>query len=291
MHRFVLHNDEIRECGDKLLAAGQVGLLTGWGVFSTIRVASGVLFAFERHWARMKRDAALVCVPFPTDVEHMRSRLLSLVKANRAENATLRVVVVRNRDGTWEGPTSRDFDLIALTADLTDWGSGVRLAVEPNARFAASPYTGAKIISWAPNLASLETAQAAGFDEVLLLNERGEASECASANVFASEGSEVFTPPLDSGCLPGVTRELLLGEVRAEGITVREKALRLEDLERADEVFITSTTRDLLPVVSIEGLKIRRQGGARQRLLAAFRSYLEAYVAAHRHPAPPEGRN
>lgn len=288
MHRFVLHNDEIRDSGEKLLSAGQVGVLSGWGVFSTIRVASGVLFAFERHFARMQRDAALLRVPFPSDADHLRSRLLSLVKANHAENATLRVVVVRNRNGMWEGPSQRDFDLIALTADLTAWGAGVRLALEPNARFAASPYSGAKIISWALNLAHLEKAQAGGFDEVLLLNERGEACECTSANVFASEGSQVWTPPLDSGCLPGVSRELLLTEVRAQGISVAERSLRPEDLERADEVFITSTTRDLLPVVAIQDLKVHQKGYARQRLEEAFRCYLEAYVAAHREPAPVE---
>ncbi len=291
MHRFVLHNDEIRECGARLLSAGQVGLLAGWGVFSTLRVSSGVLFAFERHWARLARDAALLRVPFPSEPDYMRSRLLSLVKANRADNAALRVMVVRNRGGLWEGPNERDFDLIALTADLPDWGSAARLAVDRDARFAASPYAGAKMNSWALNLAALERAHAGGFDEVLLLNERGEASECASANIFVGEGSKVWTPPPSSGCLPGVTRELLLTEVRVEGISVGERALGLEDFERADEVFITSTTRDLLMVVSIEGLKIRQRGSARVRLEEAFRQYVKAYVAAHRGPAPEEERS
>jgi len=280
MHRFVLHNDEIRECSDKLLSPGQVGLLTGWGVFSTIRVSRGVLFAFERHWARMRQDAALLRVPFPSDADYMHSRLLKLVRANRAENATLRVVVVRNRGGTWEGMEGREFDLIALTADPTDWGAGARLAIEPKARFAGSPYAGTKILSWALNMVSLEKAQARGFDEAVLMNERGEVSECTSANIFVAEGSQVWTPPLDSGCLPGVTRQLLLSEVHAEEVWVGEKGLRLEDLERADEVFITSTTRDLLPVVEIQGLKIHPRGEARPRLAAAYQRYLEAYVAA-----------
>ena len=290
MHRFVLHNDEIRECGDRLLSPGQVGLLGGWGVFSTIRVTSGVLIAFERHWSRMQRDAALLRVPFPSEPEYLRSRLLRLVQANRAENGTLRVAVVRNRNGKWTGPNSRDFDLIALTADLTDWGPGARLAVERNARFAGSPYAGAKTTSWVLNLAYLEKAQANGFDEVVLLNEREEVSECASANIFASVGSEVWTPPLSSGCLPGVTRDLLLSEVRAEGITVADKPLRLGDLERADEVFITSVNRDLLPVLSIEGLTTQCKGEARERLAAAYRRYLEAYIAAHRQRAPSRER-
>jgi len=291
MHRFVLHNDEIRECGDKLLSAGQMGLLGGWGVFSTIRVSSGVLVAFERHWARMERDAARLRVPFPSEPDYIRSRLLRLVQANHAENATLRVVVVRNGNGKWAASGQRDFDLVGLTADLTDWGPAARLTVERNARFAGSPYAGAKCTSWALNLLSLEKAQAGGFDEVVLLNERGEVSECASANIFMSQGSEVWTPPLSSGCLPGVTRELLLTEVRAEGILVGERTLHLEDLAQGDEVFITSVTRDLLPVASIEGLTTRGRGNARGRLGEAYRRYVEAYVAAHSEPAGSEERS
>ena len=98
------------------------------------------------------------------------------------------------------------------------------------------------------NLTWLESAQARGFDEVILLNERGEVAECTSANLFIANGSQVSTPPLSSGCLPGITREVLLAEIRAPGIRVEEKALKPGDLEAADEVFITSTTRDLLPV-------------------------------------------
>jgi branched-chain amino acid aminotransferase len=282
MHRFLLHNDEIRECSDKVLSAGQMGLLAGWGVFSTIRVMRGVVVAFERHWDRMRRDATLWHVPFPTDAEQLHSRLRNLIQVNRAEDATLRVAVVRNGNGKWATPQPRGFDLIALTAELTDWGPGARLAVERNARFAASPLAGTKILSWAANLFYLEQSHVRGFDEVVLLNERGEVSECTSANLFAAQGLRVWTPPLSSGCLPGITRELLLSEVRAEGVTVEERAVRLEDLQKADEVFITSTTRDLLPVFSIEGLTIQERGQARERLARAYREYVQAYVAARR---------
>jgi branched-chain amino acid aminotransferase len=72
MHRFVLHNGAIREASEKSLSPGQVGLLSGWGVFSTIRVADGVLFAWERHWARMKHDAEHIRVPFPENSDSVR---------------------------------------------------------------------------------------------------------------------------------------------------------------------------------------------------------------------------
>ena len=280
MHRFILHNEEIRDASDKLLAPGQVGLLSGWGVFSTLRVTQGVLFAFERHWARMGKDAAALRVPMPSDPEPVRRKLLELVKANQAAEATLRVAVVRNTGGMWEGPgVGRASDLIALTSASKEWGSGVRLCYTPRARYSAGDFAGAKILSWAMNLAWLENAQLRGFDETILLNERGEVAECTSANLFAAEGDQVWTPPLSSGCLPGVTRELLLHEIRVPGYTIEERPLEPAGLEAAAEVFITSTTRNLLPVAEIEGRAMRNAGHACAALGTAFAAYVDAYVA------------
>ena len=280
MHRFVLHNDDILDSREKCLSPGQVGLLNGWGVFSTIRVAAGVLFAFEKHWQRMHQDALRMHVPFPLDAEQFKRTLLRLVEANRARTATLRVAVVRNHGGLFEGPDqARDFDVIAFTSDINPWGESARLALKANGRYAQNEFAGAKILSWAQNLTWYEEAHQRGFDEVVLLNERGEVSECTSANIFAATGREVLTPPLDSGCLPGVSRELLLHEIRVPGISVVQKKLTPEDLERADQVFITSTTRDLMPISEIEGLKVKSQGLAIvEKLAQAFASYRDAYV-------------
>jgi branched-chain amino acid aminotransferase len=286
VHRFVLHNEDIRDASDKLLAPGQVGLLSGWGVFSTIRVVDGVLFAFERHWARMRKDAAALRVPLPSDPELVRRKLLELVEANQAFDATLRVVVVRNTGGMWEGPgIGRASDLIALTSGTKEWGTGVRLCYTPHARYAAGEFAGAKILSWAMNLTWLEAAQIRGFDETILLNEYGQIAECTSANIFTAHGNRVWTPPLSSGCLPGVTRELLLHEIHVPGYTIEEKVLAPADLERAAEVFITSTTRNLLPVVEIEGRAIPHSGPACAALRAAFAACTDAYVA-HSKEAP-----
>ena len=131
------------------------------------------------------------------------------------------------------------------------------------------------------NLAFHQEAHEQGFDEVVLLNERGEVSECTSANIFIAEGHNVWTPPLDSGCLPGVTRDLLLSEIQVPGIQVAEKTLTLHDLETADAVFITSTTRDLLAVLSVDGIEIRQQGNCRDALQAAFSAHIKDYVSAH----------
>src|SRR3984885_5162263 len=140
MHRFLLHNDDIRDAGDLGLSPGQVGLLAGWGVFSTLRVYDGVMFAFDRHWERMRRDAARMRVPFPAQADWLESRLYRLIEANqespsRPLNATLRVAVVRNRGGLFEGPgIMRDFDVVAFTVDVVRWPRSVKLGVVPDGR-------------------------------------------------------------------------------------------------------------------------------------------------------------
>lgn len=284
-----MFNDEIHDSSEKLLAPGQVGLLAGWGVFSTIRVVDGVLFAFERHWARICKDAALFHVPLLCDEEKARRRLLELVEANRAYNASLRVYVVRNDGSAFGSSCERRSDFIAVTADLKDWGSGVKLAYVPQARHAASMFAGAKILSWAMNLTWVEEVQSKGFDEVILLNERGEVAECTSANIFIARGNQVSTPPLSSGCLPGVTRDLLLSEIHVPGIQVSEKVLMPTDLESADEVFITSTTRELLPVLEIEHEPLKRGNQASSALQPAFSKYVQRYIA-ERKAVPARAR-
>lgn len=283
LHRHILHNDKILNANDRLLAPSQVGLLTGWGVFTTLRVADGVLFAWERHWARMARDAAAFHVVLPEDPERIHRQLLDLVEANRAYNCTLRLDIVRNGGGMWANPSpERASDVIAFTADSKDWGEGVKLAYQANAHYAAGPFAGTKILSWSMNLTWLETAQCRGFDEVILLNENGEVAECTSANIFIANGNQVWTPPLSAGGLPGITREVLLGEVHVPGVAIAEKALTPGDLETADEVFITSTTRDLLPVFQIEDKHLKRGSQTREALQKTFSAFVRKYVEQHK---------
>ena len=284
MHRFLLHNGNIHKATDKLLSPGQVGLVNGWGVFSTIRVFDGVLFAWERHWVRMQRDAALMRIPFPAEPSEIENPLLELIHANNALNSTLRVLVVRNKGGMWEGPDlQRDYDMIAFTTESKKWGDSVKLGVVPNARHAASPFAGTKILSWSANLTWLEQAHNQGLDEVILLNEYGQVSECTSANVFISQGKQILTPPLSSGCLPGVTRDLLLTEIQVPDITISEQPLELKDLEAADEVFVTSTTRGLLPVSSVTAIKVHSHGLALKPVRDTFTNYVADYVNKRKH--------
>jgi branched-chain amino acid aminotransferase len=283
MHSFVLYNDRIVPAAEKVLSPGQVGLLAGWGVFTTLRIYDGVPFEFERHWARMSKDARLLRVPLTQDLEQTRCQLVDLVRANHAENAAARMCIVRNHGGIWEGPgIASASDLIALTSDLKPWGPSMRLTVAPQARHAASTFAGAKILSWANNLTLVEDAQSRGFDEVILLNERDEVSECTSCNLFAVQGGKAYTPPLNSGCLPGITRNVLLEEIGG----VEERTLRLDDVFHADEVFVTSTTRELLAISEIDGRPLPTGGEVRARLQQAFTDYVRRYVSKFAALAP-----
>jgi branched-chain amino acid aminotransferase len=287
MHRFLLYNGEIRDTSERFLSPGQTGLVNGWGVFSTLRVYDGVPFCWERHWPRMQHDASRLRIPMPSDGEKVLADLLRLLDANRAENGVLRLMVVRNRGGMFEGPAvTNDFDVIGFSTNVPPWGKAMKLGVVPNGRHAASEFAGAKILSWSENLTRYERAREKGLDEVVLLNERGEVSECTSANLFTVHGGRVLTPPLSSGCLPGVTRAVLLEEIRIAGLTVEERVLLPADLESADEVFLASTTRELLPIESIEGMRIKSGRAVRDRLQQAFTAYIESYVGARKNPIP-----
>jgi branched-chain amino acid aminotransferase len=288
VHQHLLHNSEIRDTSEPFISPGQVGFMNGWGVFSTLRVCRGVLFAYDRHYERMTRDAARMHVAFNSSAAELETGLLSLVRANAAFHATLRVAVVRNKGGLFEGPQLiRDSDLIAFTTDLADWGEGVKLSYVSHGRHASSPFAGTKITSWAQNLTWYEEAHQQGFDEVILLNERGQVSECTSANVFVIEDDNVWTPPVESsGCLAGVTRAILLEEIHVPGLTIRERELTPSDLEESEQVFITSTTRDLLPVLEIDREPLAQNRDVLARLQKAFSDYRAAYITGRGSQQP-----
>ena len=285
MHPYLLYHDEIRPVHDRVIAPGQVGFLNGWGVFTTIRVYNGVMFAWDRHWARISRDAKKMHVPIPETADWLEAQLYKLIDANRALEATLRVAIVRNKGGMFEGPAiERDFDLVAFTRDVADWGASVKLGIVPQARHAANEFAGVKFISWAQNLTWYEQAHQRGLDEMVLLNERNEVSECTSANIFTVFGDRVFTPQLtSSGCLAGITRDVLLNDIQIPGIEFSEHVLLPADLQSADEVFITSTTREILPVASVEGLHIKIGRKTIGRLQDAFTTFRREYTAVAAH--------
>ena len=282
IHRFVFHNDRVLPIEEVRLSPGQAGLLNGWGLFTTVRITEGIPFAFERHWKRLERDASRTHCPFPFQMEAVRAQLSEVVRANQVREGCVRVYVIYNQVGFWR--SDEDFpkvDLILYSADLPAYREPARLAMREHGRHAASPLSGVKVTSWLNNVWNLYEAQQAGCDEVVLLNERGEVAECTAANIFCARGGRVSTPPLDSGCLEGITRDILLEIGAGLGIPVEEKTLRPEDLYSADEVFISSTNRSMIAAGEINGHKIASAPGPIiQKLERAFAAYVRDYIGA-----------
>jgi branched-chain amino acid aminotransferase len=281
IHRYVIHNDRLLPIEEVRLSPGQSGLLNGWGLFTTLRVVSGEPFAFERHWRRLEKDAERARLPMPFTAERVRGHLGEVIQANQVREGTARVYLVSNQGSFWSSEESfPEVDLILYTAGLPPYREPARLGLRPNGRFSASPLCSVKTTAWLNNVWHLAEAQKAGFDEVVLLNERGEVAECTAANIFAVRAGTVITPPLTSGCLEGVTRGVLLEIAPGQGVPVQERALTPEDLRSAEEVFISSTNRNLLGVGSLEDKVFRdAPGPVTRRLEDAFAAYVREYVA------------
>jgi branched-chain amino acid aminotransferase len=283
IHHHVFHNGKLLPIEDVRLSPGQAGLMTGWGLFTTLRIFERVPFAFERHWHRLSRDAERTRCPFPFVEEAVRDQMEEVLRANDVVEGCARIYVIYNHPSLWRSDEKFPVaDLLLCSSDLPAHHEPVRLAMREQGRHAASPLAGVKVTSWLSNVWCLQEAQGAGFGEVVLLNERGEVAECTAANIFCVREVRVLTPPLTSGCLPGVTREVLLEIGARAGVAVEERTLLPEDLYSADEVFISSTNRNVISVEEIAGRKMRATGGPPMRKLGAiFSEYVREYVDAH----------
>ncbi|HXN72614.1 MAG TPA: aminotransferase class IV [Candidatus Acidoferrales bacterium] len=282
IHRFVFHNDQLTPVEEARLSPGQAGLLNGWGLFTTIRIVQGIPFAFERHWKRLQRDAERTRCPFPFNAAAVQGKLDELLLANQVREGCTRIYAIYNQVGFWRSDENFPrVDLILYSSDLPSYREPVKLGLRENGRHAASPLAGVKVTSWLNNVWSLYEAQQAGCDEVVMLNERGEVAECTAANLFCVRGGAVYTPPLSSGCLEGVTRSVLLDIGARAGAPVEERVLLPQDLYGADEVFISSTNRSMLGVSEVNGHQIARAPGpVTLKLEKAFAEYVREYIEA-----------
>lgn len=288
MDPLIFHNGRIAPLKEVHLSPGQVGLLMGWGVFTTLRIYRGIPFAFERHWKRMMRDEERLQVSMIYEEESVLQAILELARANQRLEGMARVSFIKNTGGLWSDagdlpPT----DLLVFTRELARWPALHRLKIQPMGIFSTGHYAGAKMLSWVPHAAVLEEVHAEGYDDALLLNEKGHLAECTSANVFVVRDGVVFTPPLSSGCLAGITREVLLEIAPKVGVEIREQKLTPDDLASAEEVFVSSTTREVAAVGSITAQPTptspewtyRAPGRITLALEDAFRRYVESYLS------------
>ncbi len=289
IHRHIFRNDQLLPIEKVRLSPGQAGLICGWGLFTTLRIVRGEAFAFERHWRRLEKDAAMIRLPMPYAGPRVRVQLQEVIRANEVTEGCARIYLVYNQVGFWRGEEPMTpVDLIIYTAPLPEYREPVRLALREHGRHAASPLAGVKTISWLANVWSVAEAQKEGFDEVILLNERGEIAECTAANIYLVKGDNILTPPLSSGCLEGVTRGIIFEISTEAGVRVKEQVLRPEDLHSADEVFISSTNRNVIGVGEIAGNSLPgAPGPITKRIDEAFTTYVNEYVSRRLAAASP----
>jgi branched-chain amino acid aminotransferase len=281
IHKLIYHNDRMLPLDEVRLSPGQAALFNGWGIFTTMRIYDGVPFGFERHWNRLMTDARLLQMPVKHAPEPVRAAATELLRANAVGEGCIRVYFLYNKIGFWcSNEPMPTVDFLMYTTDLPKRVGPTQLGVQAHGRHAANPLTGRKVTSWLQNVFSLEQAHQRGFEEVVLLNERDEVAECTAANLYRVRGGTVATPPLAAGCLAGVTRQVVMELAPALGIQIKERPLKLDDLYGADEVFMTSTTREVQPVSQIEQHKFANAPGPiTARLAQAFSSYVKRYVA------------
>lgn len=287
IHRNVFHNEQLLPVEKARLSPGQAGVICGWGLFTTLRIVEGEAFAFERHWRRLEKDAAIIRMPMPAAGARVRVNLQEVIRANGVTEGCARIYLIYNQVGFWRSEESMpQVDLIIYTAPLPTYREPVRLSVREHGRHAASPLAGVKTISWLANAWSVAEAQKEGYDETILLNERGEVAECTAANVYLVKGDTILTPPLSSGCLEGVTRAILFEIAGEAGVGVKEQVLRPEDFFGADEVFISSTNRNVIGVGEIAGQTLPgAPGPVTKRVDEAFAAYVREYVGRRRAAA------
>src|SRR4051794_17609030 len=219
------------------------GVTVGDGAFETAKIDRGVPFAVTRHLRRLDRTMAGLGLP-PPGHDRIREGVDAVLAGEPVEFGRLRFTVTGGH-----GPLGSDRHDSALTHIVTAVphprpGAHGAVVTVPWVRNERAATAGLKTTSYADNVIALAAAKEHGAVEAVFANTRGELCEATGSNVFVVLGGVVRTPPLSSGCLAGITRELVLEWCAHEGITVVEEALPLDVLQRADEVFLTSSIKD-----------------------------------------------
>lgn len=241
------------------------GFTNGDGCFETMKVVDGVPFAITRHLARLRRSLAALGIDPPPDAR-LREACAAVVAANGPGVGRVRVTVTAGRAPL--GPRSgTDPFLVVLTGPPRALTPAATVVRGPWLRNDRSPLAGVKATSYAENTVALRWAEAQGADEVLFANTAGELCEGAGSNVFLVVDGVLRTPPLSSGCLAGVTRELVC---TALGLDVDESPIPMALLDRASEAFLTSSTRDVQPVASLDGRALPAPGPVTDAVRAAW---------------------
>jgi len=258
------------------------GFLYGDSVFETIRTYAGRPFALDRHLARLAASAARVYIELPVGLEQLGREVESAIVGAGNSESYVRLMLTRGVGETLgldPGLARHPLRVVIVTALAAPppeaYRDGVRVVSYRTARVADdSSAAGAKIGNYLAAVLAGREARRAGAAEALIVDRHGRVVEGATSNVFVvSSDGALVTPPESDGILLGITRETLLGVAAALGVSVRFESLPLEAVKAAAEVFVSSSIRELLPVVAVDGAPVGSgaPGALTTRLLQAFR--------------------
>lgn len=246
-------------------AAQDRGAIFGLGLFETIGAVDGKLLFLNRHLTRLRQSCTRL--GWHSDLPDIGEITTALLTRNAllTGRARLRVMITAGSGSlndlsagldrlVWIAAFPADAPPLTVTACLAPWPRNER-----------SPLAGLKTACYAENLCALDDARKRGFDESIFLNTTGHLCEAATANLFLVKNGSILTPSLDSGCLPGIGREVICELATNDGISVLETRLSLSDLENADEVFLISATRGPFPIIQLQDKK-RQPGSVTARL-------------------------
>jgi branched-chain amino acid aminotransferase len=257
--RVVAIDGVLRSPDEATVSAYDRGFLYGDAVFEVFRTYGGRPFALDEHLARLTRSAERVFIPMPVGEATLRAEIEEALRVAGNEESYVRLVITRGSGPLSLDPDSAVHPLRVLYVDPVvppprdAYVRGVALATVHTRRAVdETSAAGAKVSNYLANLLAMREAKGKGAHEALVVDARGQVVEGASSNVFVVSAGRLATPPESAGILAGITRAHVLAAARALGIATEERELGLADVYGADEVFITSSIRELLPVVCVD---------------------------------------
>lgn len=266
------------------------GFLYGDSAFEVLRTYRGQPFAMRAHLERLSRSCERIGIPEPDEVI-VRREIEDALDAAKNEESYVRVIITRGVTAIGlavgaEVKPRRVIVVLPLAGQPRElYERGVDVVTVSIARsLDGTGAAGAKASNYLPNILALETARARGAYEAISVASGGELLEGSTTNLFVITEGRVATPPLSVGILGGITRRTVIDAARSEGIALDERLLFPPDLYRADEAFITSTLREVIPVVRADGVTLGdgAPGTITKRLHAAFRRVATELLAAER---------
>jgi len=260
------------------ISAVDHGVTVGDGVFETLKLDGGRPFALTRHLRRLASSATGLGLVHPDDDRVREGIDAVLAVGERFDFGRLRVTVTGGVGPLGSGRYGAPLTYVVVAGPAERAADSTAVSVVPWTRNERSAVAGLKTTSYAENVVALAHALERGASEALLANTRGHLCEGTGSNVFLAQGGRVLTPPLSSGCLAGITRELLIEWALADGIDVQETDLGLDELRAADEVMLTSSTRDVQAVHAVDDRRFDAPGPVARRLNELFRSRAAAEI-------------